>query len=255
MAVTRWLHTDGAETSIPGSLASGVTTAVVQASSVFPVPGANDQFAALIEDAGQPTYNPLTDNWEVVLVTGNNTGSNTLTFAVATTKSYLAGARISQIVSSSELVEGGAYLRADSRAFLRVHHAAATGITNATNTLLPFDTVDEDPSAAWSATNHLWTVPVAGRYLIKLQVKMNPAGGGGVTVCGIYVNANSGTPQHGGIPASLNSTKSTGTSIIKTLRLAAGDTVGARIYVDTGGGVQIDPAELGTHMEIDRIGN
>jgi hypothetical protein len=87
--------------TVPLSMTAVQTTAVLVSTSGFPVPLSFQQFSVVILDSGNPAWdanNPLVTPYEYCFVTGNNTGTNTLTFIrgqeSTTGKAFFAGATI-----------------------------------------------------------------------------------------------------------------------------------------------------------------
>jgi hypothetical protein len=86
------------------------TTVVLTSTSGFPVPLSFQQFSAIMLDSGNPAWNkdlPLATPYEYVFVTGNNTGTNTLTIVRGqegtTGHAFFAGATVAGILLPSDL--------------------------------------------------------------------------------------------------------------------------------------------------------
>lgn len=63
-----------------------------------------------------------------------------------------------------------------------------TGIVNTTWTKIEFDVENFDTGNDFDATNHRFTAPVSGYYLVTLNVKWNAIDSGRYASCAIYVN-------------------------------------------------------------------
>ena len=103
MAAFQWLFADAAAQSTCASTINTTQTTITLASSAaFPVPGASQQFAAIIIDTGNPSYsssNPLATPYEYVYCTGNSANTLTVTRGQAGTsaQSFYAAATIAAI--------------------------------------------------------------------------------------------------------------------------------------------------------------
>lgn len=109
--------TAGGTSTCASPINNSQTTAVLASTSGFPVPLAFQQFSALLLDTGDPAYltktnngqNPLAVNNEYVFVTGNNQGTNTLTWIRgqegSTAKSFFAGATVAAMPLPSDLTQ------------------------------------------------------------------------------------------------------------------------------------------------------
>lgn len=55
--------------------------------------------------------------------------------------------------------------------------STATTWTNSANTLIPFNTIDEDPYSGWSSGSHSWTCPAgcSGTYVVTMTVSAAPS--------------------------------------------------------------------------------
>lgn len=159
--------------------------------------------------------------------------SNTITVgASGDTITVPSGATI----TSSGTVSGGL---AATPAFSAYMGSAQTGIANATNTVIVFDSEDFDSDSAYNTSNGRFTVPTGqgGKYFLAAQVRTNSSGSmircsGSLVKNGSTYLAQFNNNQRNSGEAS------TGTTWTGTL--AAGDYVNFYLYQDSGSAVNAE---------------
>jgi hypothetical protein len=75
----------------------------------------------------------------------------------------------------------------------RAELSAATTWVAATNTIIPFDVIDEDPFAGWNATTHSWTPPAEGTGTYEVSITASAAAASDATTalrCVLYLNGS-----------------------------------------------------------------
>ena len=69
-----------------------------------------------------------------------------------------------------------------------------TGVSDATETRVQFNSVQFDTASAWDGTNYWWVVPSAGKYFISFKVRCSSGGNNKMDVATVFLNGGaSGT--------------------------------------------------------------
>ena len=68
-----------------------------------------------------------------------------------------------------------------------------TGVSDATETRVQFNSVQFDTASAWDGTNYWWVVPSAGKYFISFKVRCSSGGTATQDDVAIYLYGGSGT--------------------------------------------------------------
>jgi hypothetical protein len=112
-------------------------------------------------------------------------------------------------------------------------------IATGTQTAVSLNAVDFDNYSAYSGGGAGYVAPVSGRYLVAGQVNYAASSSSAIYSCGVSV---AGTPYWGGIVPFSGSSLAAGASVVKRVRVTAGQLIQLIVAQSSGGSLSINTA-------------
>lgn len=113
-----------------------------------------------------------------------------------------------------------------------VHLSTNQSIPNSTSTILNFDTIDGDPNGSFNTSTHLYTCPVAGRYLVTSS-SASLATATGTAAANVFKNGSEFFRSSGQQVSAAFIVE----NFAAVVRCASGDTLAAGVVQTTGGAI------------------